>query len=129
MNAPTNSAPVSPAPVAPKISISSDVSDLVRGSLAPKNSVGTASVDFYRAVLASVGIEDPDSLSFAETVEVTRRLYAPSADFRRDRAEVAKSEREIEAKKLAEKRAAEKTARLEKEKKAILAKLAALEAK
>ena len=105
-----------------KIAFDAEVLDLVRGSLAPKNSVGRASVEFYAAALAEVGV-DPESLSFAEAVEVTRRLYAPSADFRRDRAEVAKAEREAEAAKAKAKRDAEKMARLEARKAALLAEL------
>jgi L-fucose isomerase-like protein len=97
---------------APEISIpvSSEVADLVRGSLAPKNSVGVASVEFYEAVLEFVGV-DPETLSFAEVVEVTRRLYGPSADFRRDRADIAKAEREAKAAEAREIRNAERAAR------------------
>jgi hypothetical protein len=119
MNAPKNSAPVSPA-----IRVPAEVVELVRGPLAPKNSVAIASIDFYVAALAAVGV-DPESLSFAETVEVTRRLYAPSADFRRDRAEVARAEKaEIAAKAKADREA--KAAKRELEEIEILkAKLAA----
>lgn len=84
---------ISPAK-APKISVPSESVDKVRGSLAG-NSVSVASVDFYVAVLDAAGI-DPESLSFAETVEVTRRLYADSADFRRNRAEISKAEKDAE---------------------------------
>lgn len=111
------------AAAAAKIAVAPEVADLVRGSLLPKNSVGIASVEFYAAVLAEVGV-DPESLSFAEAVEVTRRLYAPSAEFRRDRAEIAKAEREAEAAKAKAKRDAEKKARLEARKAALLAELA-----
>lgn len=90
--------------------IAPEIADLVRGSLAPKNSVGNASVEFYAAVLAEVGV-DPESLSFAEVVEVTRRLYGPSADFRRYRADVAKDEKEAERAAAKSKRDAERAAR------------------
>jgi hypothetical protein len=103
--------------LAPALSIvvPTEVADLVRGSLFPKNDVGRASVEFYAAVLAEVGIEDLDSLSFAETVEVTRRLYSVSSDYRRDRKDVAKIARE-EAKAAAKaKRDAERAERIAKE--------------
>ena len=79
-----------------KIEIPAEVLDLVRGSLAPKNSAGIASVRFYEAALAGVGV-DPESLSFSESVEVTRRLYAASADFRRAAREDSAKAREAKA--------------------------------
>lgn len=107
------------------IVVPSETVDLVRGSLYPKNSVGVASVDFYRAVLSKAGV-DPETLSFAEVVEVTRRLYTPSAGFRRDRAEVAKSEREAIAAAKREARNAEREARAAEEIARIEARLAKL---
>lgn len=115
MNAPTNSP-----------SISSDTVDLVRGSLFPKNSVGIASVEFYEAVLREAGVENPDELSFAESIEVSRRLYGPSADYRRDRADVAKAEREAIAKAAKAKRDAERAERVAEEIAKAEKKLAAL---
>jgi len=107
----------------PAIAIAPEVVDLVRGSLAT-NSVGQASVDFYVAALREAGV-DPESLSFAEAVEVTRRLYAPSADFRRDRASAAKAQREAEKAAAKAKRDAEKAKRELAEVEALKAKLAA----
>lgn len=113
-----------PAPAPAKVSFPSEVTDLVTGSLLPRNSVGAASVDFYRSVLESVGV-DPEKLSFAEVVEVTRRLYGPSADFRRDRASEAKAEKEKAAAEAKKKRDAEKAKRELAEIEILKAKLAA----
>ena len=110
---------------APAITVPSEVVDLVRGSLAPKNSVGEASVAFYVATLAAAGIEDPDSLSFAETVEITRRLYAPSADFRRTQADVSKAAKEAEKAAAKAKRDSERAKRELAEIEVLKAKLAA----
>lgn len=74
------------------------------------NSVAQASVDFYVAALEAAGV-DPESLTFAETVEVTRRLYAESADHRRAAADVAKAEKEAERAEAKAKRDAERIAR------------------
>lgn len=92
------------------------------------NSVGRASIDFYTEVLSQAGI-DPETLSFAEAVEVTRKLYAASADYRRAQADVAKAEREAEREVARQAREEAKKARLAAEKEAILAKLAKLEGK
>ena len=117
---------ISPASVAAAtVAVPAEAIDAVRGSLAPKNSVGEASVEFYRAALAGAGV-DPETLSFAEAVEVTRRLYALSAGFRRDRADVAKVEREEAAKIAKAKRDAEREERAKAEIKKIEAKLAKL---
>ena len=111
------------AEAASAITVPSEVVDLVRGSLAT-NSVGQASVDFYVAALREAGI-DPESLSFAEAVEVTRRLYGPSADFRRERASAEKAKREAEKAAAKAKRDAEKAKREMAEIEALKAKLAA----
>lgn len=103
-----------------------DAVEAVTGSLAT-NSVGQASIDFYRAALESAGV-DPESLSFAEIVEVTRRLYAPSADYRRGQADVRKAERAAEAAKAKAKRDAEKKARFIAKREALEKALAAIEA-
>lgn len=121
MNAPTPS----PAKVS-SISVPSEALDALDRPLSVTNSVGTASVEFYEAALRKVGI-DPESLSFAETVEATRRLYSISADFRRDRADVAKAEKAAKAAKEKADRDAKRKARLESEKAALLAKLAKIE--
>lgn len=118
-------ATAAPAPAA-KIAVPSEVVDLVRGSLLPKNSVGIASVEFYRAALDAAGV-DPESLSFAESVEVTRRLYGPSADFRRAKADAAKAEREAKAAEAKAKRDAERAKRIAEEIAKAKARLAALE--
>lgn len=110
---------------APAITIAPEVTELVTGSLLPRNSVGEASVDFYRAALESAGV-DPESLSFAEVVEVTRRLYGPSADYRRDRADIAKAAKEAERAAAKAKRDAERAKRAEAEIAKIEARLAAL---
>lgn len=108
-----------------KISVSAEAIDAVTGSLAPKNSVGQASVDFYVAALEAAGV-DPESLTFAESVEVTRRLYALSADYRRTIADVAKAEREAKAAEAKQARDAEKAKRLEAERAKLEQRLAAL---
>lgn len=110
---------------APAIEIAAEVVELVSGSLAPRNSVGEASVDFYRAALEAAG-KDPESLTFAEVVEVTRRLYGPSADYRRDRADVAKAAKEAERAAVKAKRDAERAKRAEAEIAKIEARLANL---
>lgn len=109
-----NISPASVAPVAPKIVVPSETVDLVRGSLAT-NSVGRASVEFYRATLAAAGV-DPDSLSFEEAIEVSRRLYGPSADFRRSAREVEAAKREKVAAEKAKARDAAKIERAKAEK-------------
>jgi hypothetical protein len=103
------------------IAVPSEATDALAKPLAETNSVGNASVAFYRAALDAAGI-DPESLTFAESVEVTRRLYAISADYRRSVAEVAKAEREAA-------RAAEREAREAKRKDRLVAERAKLEAK
>lgn len=108
------------------ITVSEEAIDLVSGSLAPRNSVGEASVAFYRAALEAAG-KDPESLTFDEVVEVTRRLYGPSADYRREQADVAKAAKEQERAAAKAKRDAEKKARLAAEAERLRAKLAALE--
>ena len=114
----------SPAIVVPNAAIEA----LTKRPLTETNSVANASVDFYLAALAQVGI-DPASLSFAEIVEVTRRLYAPSADYRRSQADVVKAEREAaEAIRRAEREAAA-AAKLEADIKKAEAKLKALQGK
>lgn len=113
---------------APAIAVPTEAVDLVRGSLAPRNSVGEASVAFYVAALAAAGVSDPDSLTFAETVEVTRRLYAPSADFRRTSADIAKVERDAAKAAAKAKRDAEREARTLEEIAKLEAKLAAKKA-
>jgi hypothetical protein len=123
-----NISPAKIVPSAPKIVVPAEALDAIAGSLLPKNSVGIASVEFYEAALREVG-RDPEALSFAETVEVTRRLYAISAEFRRDRADVAKTEREKVAAEARAKRDAEKAKRLVEERAKLEAKLAALSAK
>lgn len=105
---------------APAIKIAAEVVDLVRGSLVP-SSVGRDSVAFYTEALRRVGIEDPNSLSFAEVVEVTRRLYAPSAEFRKSAREV----RAIERAKAEEAAKAEREAKVKLE---LIAKKAKLQA-
>ena len=112
------------AAVAPKIAVPDSAIEAVRGSLAP-NAIGADSVEFYRAVLDAAGI-DPDSLSFAETVEVTRRLYAASADFRRDRADIRKSERAAAEAAAKAKREAERKAKLAERKAKLEAEIAKL---
>jgi hypothetical protein len=91
------------------IVVPADAVDKVRGSLS-LNSVAQASVDFYVAALEEAGV-DPEALSFAEVVEVTRRLYAPSADYRRAQADVAKAEKEAEKAEAKAKRDAERAER------------------
>lgn len=113
------------ANVAPAIAVPTEAVDAVRGSLAPRNSVGRASVDFYVAALAAAGVENPDSLSFAESVEVTRRLYAASADYRRNVADAEKAKREAEKAEARRKREAEKAKRELAEIAELKAKLAA----
>jgi hypothetical protein len=114
------------AAAAPAIVVSSEVVDLVRGSLLPKNSAGISSVEFYVAALAAAGISDPDSLSFAESVEVTRRLYALSASVRKDAREAAARARADEA---AAREAAREAAKIEKDRAEVAALLASLAAK
>lgn len=109
---------------APAIAVSQEAVDAI-ASLVP-NSVGQASIDFYRAVATKAGI-DFDSLSSDEVVEVTRRLYSHSADFRRTRADVAKAEREAVAAAAKAKRDAEKKARLVAKREALAKALAAIE--
>jgi hypothetical protein len=108
-----------------KIAVPAEAVDAVRGSLAPKNSVGRASVEFYEAALREAGIEDPDSLTFAESVEVTRRLYAISADYRRAVAKDAAASREAEREAARKAREAEKAKRELAEIEILKAKLAA----
>ena len=108
------------------ITVTSEAIDaLTKSSLRTLNSVGQASVDFYLAALEEVGI-DPESLSFSEVVEVTRRLYAPSADYRRTQADVAKAEKDAERAAAKAKRDAEREERAREEIKKIEAKLAKL---
>jgi hypothetical protein len=119
--------PASVAPAAPKIAVPADAIDAVSGSLAPKNSVAIASIEFYRAALEAAG-KNPDELSFDEIVETTRRLYAISADFRRDRADVAKAEREAAKAKAKADRDAKRKERLAAERDRLAKKLAELDA-
>lgn len=118
---------ISPAkPVANVASIATkDAIDAVSGSLLPRNAIAVASVDFYEAALRGAG-KDPESLSFAEAVEVTRKLYALSADYRRAKASDAATEREAAEAEAREKRAVEKRARLAAEKAKLEKRLAAL---
>jgi hypothetical protein len=76
------------------ITVSPEAVAKVSGSLT-LNSVAQASVDFYVAALEAAGV-DPETLTFSEVVEVTRRLYAESADHRRSAADVAKAEKDAE---------------------------------
>lgn len=119
----------SPAAVAAakaaSIKIAPEAIDAVRGDLAT-NSVGQASIDFYRAALEAAG-RKPEELTFDEIVEVTRRLYAPSADHRRAQADVRKAEREAAAAAAKAKREAERKARLAERKAALEAELAKLD--
>lgn len=122
-----NIAPAKSATPVATVPVSADAVDKVRGSLAG-NSVSAASVAFYETALREAG-KNPESLSFAEVVEVTRRLYAESADFRRGAAEIAKSEREAAAKIAKAASDEKKRLRLIAERESLSKRLAAIDAK
>lgn len=86
----------------------------VSGSL-NGNSVTRASVEFYRAALSGAGV-DPDSLSFDETIEVSRLLYGISDEYRATVRETEREKREKVAAEASKKRDAAKRERAVAEK-------------
>lgn len=94
------------------------------------NSTSADAAEYYAAKLAEMGVK-PESLSFAEVVEVTRQFYPEfqGSDFRKDRLAARKAEKDIARKAAAEKRNADAIARATAARAAAESKIAELAAK